>query len=213
MAPSSSKQAVLKSEPEKRSSLPDLDPVLETICRDILSLKDESPIVLALKENAILDFPTLISMPDKKIEQLTVKEKGVPTQLLQGYSASQILWFKKWCAHLRDQAGGQVPEPEEIAVMDRKDFTKFRVSSALDDPIPPAPHTVTPIIQASKTVDPVADFKRSIKRDASLYPNLKDHRQWNNWKRAVLAQANAHDIQEVFDPNYKASTTEEQALF
>ena len=35
---------------------------------------------------------------------------------------------------------------------------------------------------AAKTVDLVAEFKKGIKRDASLYPVLKDNRPWNNWQ-------------------------------
>ena len=45
----------------------------------------------------------------------------------------------------------------------------------------------------------LAEFKKGNKRDAALYPILKDHRFWNNWNRSVLAQVRAHDLKEVFD--------------
>ena len=63
-----------------------------------------------------------------------------------------------------------------------------------------------------KAVDLVAEFKKGIKRDASLYPVLKDQRHWNNWQHSVLAQAHVHDIQEVFDTEYYPLGDEQEKL-
>ena len=210
MAPAT-KLATAKSEPDNlKPTLPDLDPTLKSICLNILSLKDDSTTILASRQNAILDFYELISMSNHEIEQITVTEKGPPLPLMNGLSAN-LIWFKRWCAHLIDKSGGDVPDPEDIAKMDNMVFRKFRAITGSKDPIPESTTITMPTTQTTRPSDLVADFKRSIKRDASLYPNLKDHRQWNNWKRTVLAQAHAHDIQDVFDPNYTPATPEAEA--
>ena len=67
--------------------------------------------------------------------------------------------------------------------------------------------------QNVRIVDPVAEFKKGTRRDASLYPNLKDNCHWNNWNRSVLAQAQAHDLKEVFNVNYVPETDKDIKLF
>ena len=64
-----------------------------------------------------------------------------------------------------------------------------------------------------RTVDQVAEFKKGTRRDASLYPTLKDNWNWNNWNRLVIAQAQAHDLKEVFDTEYVPKEEEEKKLF
>jgi hypothetical protein len=51
--------------------------------------------------------------------------------------------------------------------------------------------------------DLVADFKKGIvKRDANMFPTLKQDKQWDNWQRAVIAQARAQDLIDVLDNNF-----------
>ena len=76
-----------------------------------------------------------------------------------------------------------------------------------------SPATSTSASPPVRVSDPVADFKKGIKRDSSLYPTLKDQKHWNNWNRSVIAQAHAHDISEVFDTNYIPSNEVEANLF
>jgi hypothetical protein len=42
---------------------------------------------------------------------------------------------------------------------------------------------------------------------------LKDEKQWDNWNRSLKSLAHAHDIYQVFDANYTATTAEEIDLF
>jgi hypothetical protein len=55
----------------------------------------------------------------------------------------------------------------------------------------------------AKTRDQVADFKKGIKRDPGLFPHLKHIDNWNSFKRETLAQANAQDVADVFNPAYQ----------
>ena len=51
------------------------------------------------------------------------------------------------------------------------------------------------------THDPTYNFKRGIKRDPSLFSQLKDKKQWDAWQRSTTALADAQDVQEVLDPS------------
>ena len=157
-----------------------------------------------------MDFETLMGYREEELEQLTFTPVGTktPLPLMKAFS-SKLRWLRDWNLHLMSENDDRELTEEEWCGIDIGEYSTFlmriqtgRITLA---PKPPPP---TP-----KNVDLVAEFKKGIKRDASLYPNLKDHRQWNNWNRAVLAQANTHDIQDVFDPNYVPTPGEQEQLF
>jgi hypothetical protein len=65
----------------------------------------------------------------------------------------------------------------------------------------------------AKSRDLVADFKKGIKRDPSLFPSLKHIDNWPTFKRETMAQAFAQDVVNVFNPKYKPRGSEEKELF
>jgi len=75
----------------------------------------------------------------------------------------------------------------------------------------PSPSQVSNALNAKPPA--VLDFKRGIKRDVAQYPVLKDDKYFDQFKMAMIAQARAHDIEDIFDPAYKPKTPDEQALF
>ena len=56
-------------------------------------------------------------------------------------------------------------------------------------------------------------FKKSIKRDITVYPILKDERKFDTFETEFLAMARTHDIEEVFDPTYTPSNLDDTYLF
>ena len=62
-------------------------------------------------------------------------------------------------------------------------------------------------------VDPVRDFKQGIKRDPSLFPTLKNIKQWDAWYISLTAQARAQGVSHVLDPKYTPRATEDVELF
>jgi len=67
--------------------------------------------------------------------------------------------------------------------------------------------------QVSNALNAKPDFKRGIKHDVAQYPVLKDDKYFDQFKMSMIAQARAHDIEDIFDPTYKPKTPDEQALF
>jgi hypothetical protein len=72
-------------------------------------------------------------------------------------------------------------------------------------------NTSSPCVAKSR--DLVADFKKGIKRDLSLFPSLKHIDNWSTFKRETIAQAFAQDVVNVFNPKYKPQGSEEKDLF
>jgi hypothetical protein len=67
--------------------------------------------------------------------------------------------------------------------------------------------------RVAKSRDLVADFKKGIKRDQSLFPSLKHIDNWPTFKRETMAHAFAQDIVNVFNLKYKPRGSEEKDLF
>jgi hypothetical protein len=86
------------------------------------------------------------------------------------------------------------------------------ITPSASDGIPnDAPASIT--TTSSHAQDPIADFKKGIKQDATLFTSFKDEIQWVAWQRNTLAQACAQGIVDVLDVNYSPSLPKEQALF
>jgi hypothetical protein len=61
--------------------------------------------------------------------------------------------------------------------------------------------------------DLVADFKKGIKQYMSYFPTLKQDKQWDNWNRTMIAQAQAQDVLSILDPQYSTNDPTVIALF
>ena len=44
---------------------------------------------------------------------------------------------------------------------------------------------------------------RGAKKDASIFPKLKDEKQWNDWYNRTIAQARSQFLDEIFDIKHK----------
>jgi hypothetical protein len=67
--------------------------------------------------------------------------------------------------------------------------------------------------RVAKSRDLVADFKKGIKQDPSLFPSLKHIDNWPTFKRETMDQAFAQDVVNVINPKYKTWDSEEKDLF
>ena len=106
---------------------------------------------------------------------------------------------------------------EEYANLDLEDFKLFRRTY---NPLEANPaicrqNSVSSIdgSQDYKQQQEIEVFKRSIKRDPTIYPSLREDSQWDSWNRNVLTLAKTHDVSEVFDPNYVPNDELSKQLF
>jgi len=59
----------------------------------------------------------------------------------------------------------------------------------------------------------IADFRKSVKRDSTLFPVLKDKAFFQQFDRDFKIEADAQGIIEITDPNYEPKSPEEKELF
>ena len=95
-----------KSTPKdtEQSTLKELDQTFAFVCRNFLKFQDDSPPTLALRENYILDFETLMGYREEELEQLTFTPVGTktPLPLMKAFS-SKLRWLRDWNLHLMSE--------------------------------------------------------------------------------------------------------------
>ena len=98
--------------------------------------------------------------------------------------------------------------------VDQEMFDDFRIDYDPDEYLRSAALAVpsAPIRGTTPTVDPLRDFKRGIKRDPTLFPVLKDTKQWDAWYVETKAQARAQDVDTIFDRTYVPTTDDAKAI-
>ena len=65
----------------------------------------------------------------------------------------------------------------------------------------PCQHNPPPTLNTTATVSPrrtpADEFRRTIKRDPSLFPKLTDWKQWDNYHRKIFAQARSQAVENI----------------
>lgn len=149
-------------------------------------------------------------------------ETAGPPQPLNDGRKTLVQLLIKWCLSLIQANAGVMLTEDEWKALDPADFNVYRLStasSALAAPgsAPPTalgttPGNTTGPIVVKSAASKVTEFKKSIKRDVSSYPALKDQKNWNSWNRAVISLARSHDLVQVFDPTYAPSPLDPEEI-
>jgi hypothetical protein len=108
------------------------------------------------------------------------------------------------------------PVYENWESIDRDDFNHFRicdyqVTTSTQAPASLAPPPTTP--STSILRDPLPEFKKGSWHDATLFPILKDEKQWDIYQHTTKAHAESHNLSEVFDDTYVPITPIDILLF
>jgi hypothetical protein len=196
----------------------DLQHVLTNIIEDKEDDGTSGPIELALLNegvNSILDLNT-ISEDDLDTLKYDVIDSNNAT-ITKTLHKSQIGLLKSFRAYVchKDIKGEII---DSFDKWDQLDLGKFQASRSSKEwcAISANPASAYPSGPGSgnkHTKDLVADFKKGIKRDANMFPTLKQDKQWDNWQRTVITQARAQDLNDVLDPNFTPIGIEDANLF
>jgi hypothetical protein len=188
----------------------------------VLALPATSPIRSSLVLHELDDLDGLLSIFEGQIETLEylpVPSEGdatpVPIKLRMGHQ--QLLrYLLLWIRQLAHNKGGPLSNYELISLM-KEDFSLFRRSPSIHLPnaVPtPSSQSNTPsTMVGNSSRSAVADFKRGVKRDKTHYPVLKDDRYWDNFYRIFVVTAVSHNVDNVLDPAYSPTSTDEILLF
>jgi hypothetical protein len=138
--------------------------------------------------SGILDLNT-ISGDDIDSLQYEFKESD-DSIVLKTLHKSQIGLLKSLRAYIfhKDVKGEIIDSHDKWMQLELEEFQCFRSSKEWFS-ISANPTQAFAPIGGKRVPDLVADFKKGIKRDANMFPSLKQDKQWDNWQRAVIAQA------------------------
>ena len=195
------------------------------VFKEILGLEEDSDPLKALAQDGYTDMPGFLSIADSELAIMTLRETVETTigdqvrqvtrdKPLLKHHIGKMRSLSQWHRFMMTETGKRLTNDEWFQ-LDKDAFDDFRTQYNPSSNPPPLPSSQA--THASNTVNAkpaaVVDFKRGIKRDVAQYPVLKDDKYFDQFKMVMIAQARAHDIEDVFNPTYKPSTQDEEALF
>jgi hypothetical protein len=198
--------------------------VFDHVLNNVLDRGDSSPLKTSLIIEGISNIFDLLTITDDIIDGLVYED---PAEKKKFYSVTKgdkmlLRCFLAYHRYLESESGDF-----DYKLITQSNFDNFRISPAYraivhqPDPTPPpsvsSPPTTAPTTTLTSShlslYSPVAMFRRSIKKDPSLFPTLKDDKYHDVWHRSFNTQAVAQDVSEVLDETYIPETADDKALF
>ena len=187
------------------------DHVLDTVL-DRYGSKD---LKIALVKEGFVDIFQVLTIKDSDIESLVYQDPADATKTvpIRRGDVGMLKCFKAYVNH-RNISGTPIDDTDWINLT-QAEFDLFRIDPTnLLRVTAATTATSAPRTNSSSIKYTAVDlFRRGIKRDPSLFPQLKDEKYNDNWHRTFETQARAQDVHNVVNPNYKPMTQEEMDLF
>mmetsp|Transcript_35402 Transcript_35402/g.85672 ORF Transcript_35402/g.85672 Transcript_35402/m.85672 type:complete len:444 (-) Transcript_35402:708-2039(-) len=187
--------------------------IFEYVLKDILDLDPTDTLYRGVTESGLKSVTDLISITDIVINGIQYKTTSGSTNFLNMHDKGLLYAFRQWMAHRR--AGGiTVSDLAGWKTITNADFEQYRSGDYLLHNTSSNGTNATGN-RGGNTKDPVADRLKSIKRDPSLFPELRERTAWDRFKASMITQARAQNVENVFKSKtaYTPVTTEDVAVF
>ena len=189
-----------------------------------MGLDDDDLLVKALDGVGFKAVPDLLILTDDQIDNLTYMDPDTGDELLPPLpSRNKLRILRSWNFHLQQVQGRRRVDWMDINTVNEDEWDDYRVSIYVPPGLPTAaappvgPVAPTAAVAASRpsvpAFNPATEFRRGIKRDKSHYKEIKDEKQWDDFKRTTVATIHAHGCENVIDPAYVPTTPDEVVLF
>ena len=188
------------------------DKTFDHVVLTLMGMNTASKCHQCLVKNGITTAAGIASMDQTTVELLrydTIDSSGNVTEKdieIPPYQRHTILLVGDFLRKVTHNNGGTLSEAI-ILQTDKESFDTYRVLSA------DRATNLNSIAHKGSNNDALSNFIKGVKRDKSQYPELKDERHFENWKRSFVAIAKSHRIDEVFDPLYVPTTPEDIEVF
>ena len=191
------------------STRSDLAAAYDHFVQNVAGLQSDNDIVKALNLYGLKSLPDLMDMERSDIDSLEYADSAGDMKPLHHGGQGCVRVMQAYFQYLRENG------IDDIMSLTMENFNDYRMD--IYDPNATQPSTTSSKAKrptsSTHTCQPAEDFKKGIKRDKSHYIVLKENKQWDHWRRTTLATACSHACEEVFDPNYNPTTTENKDLF
>ena len=187
---------------------------------NVLGRKDGSALKSSLIEEGIDDIFSFMSLDENTIDGLKYEDQD-DDNIIKPIRLSDKMLLKCFLHFVtnKDLEGNTINDHDWIKIT-QEEFDEFRISptyiatrtsTALS--LPATRKTGPNASTNSTSFSPADIFRRGIKKDATLFPVLKDEKFNDSWHRSFVNQARAQDLSEVLDPAYKPKSPSEEELF
>ena len=191
---------------------------LTHLLEKVLVADAHAPVTLALEKAGVRTASDLVSLQldpdvplkyDKPAEGGDKVKKSIP--LLQA-EMRQIIGIQEYIQYSSKNVSHKFFESlDDWEELTAKNFISFRIN------IPPfLPPDVTPpavVTQPSPaTSDPLRDWERGVKPDMSIFRELKNVKEWEQWDTQFRADVTTQGLSHVLDSNFRPQTFEDKVL-
>ena len=168
---------------------------------------DAHPVPSALKSEDIYHLELLLLSSATDIDNLSYPG-------LLPVHKNILKLFQNWVFHIYEIYDHPGNDFWQTTALRRKDFMQYNISiRAGIVPTPPSPSQPSRSLPTSVKSDPkIAEWTRGHKRDKKNYTQLKTERDWDAFNRKLIIQAVADGIENLLEPNWTASTPDDQTI-
>ena len=192
---------------------------LAYLLEQVLQADADAPVMLMLERAGVRTASDLMSlevsqdMPlkyDHYAEGSEKASKNVPLLLVE---MCQIKGLKNYiCYHMMKVANKYYESCEDWEQLTAKGFVHFHVNIA-----PPLPPDAAPSAHVTKPPpvinNPLRDWKKGIKRDMSIFKEMKKTKEWEQWDTQFCADVTTQGLSNILDPKYIPATYDDKMLF
>lgn len=188
--------------------------VMHRVFKEILDLEDGSELHRACVHDNVTSLDGLLSFSEKEIMDLTYLDGTTKNTIKKGIQG--LVFALQSLSIKRSGEGNRIINDWTNVTQDEYDDYRTSgeyISARTGLPNPSTTRSTYDVPTFVRPRDPLADYRRGVRRDANAFIALKEDKQWDSWERSTVAQARAQDLSDVLDTNYVPSTPEENELF
>ena len=164
----------------------------------------------------------LLIMPEATIDAMTYNDPGDGTQgatadlPLQKVHKWTLKAFQSYARYCSDVEGADYANLDEWRAINHGEFQIFQLNI-----FPSIGYTNTPIHGTTagrpgathSPPSPLAEWKKGVKRDMTLYIELRQVKEWDRWNTQLCATTRTQEVDRVLNPNFRPRDAEDRALF
>jgi hypothetical protein len=195
----------------------------DRVMKDVLGFDDDDLLMKALDGDGFDSLHDVLTLTDDQIDALAYEEEEGVLRCPPLASRNKLRILRSWGFHLQSvQVTRRVNWMDQFTV-NSDEWDEYRVAIYVPAGMPSTPTTPPVGISINNTppsaprlaptANPASDFRRGNKRDKSHYTELKDEKQWDEFKRTTMATVYAHGCENVINPSFVPGTADEIALF
>ena len=192
---------------------------LTHLLEKVLVADAHAPVTLALEKAGVRTASDLVSLKldpgvplkyDKTAEGGDKVKKNIP--LLQA-EMRQIIGIQEYIQYYSKNVSHKFFESlDDWEELTAKNFISFRINIAPF--LPPDVTSPAVVTQPSPaTSDPLCDWEKGVKPDMSIFRELKNVKEWDQWDTQFRADVSTQGLSSVLDSNFRPQTFKDKVLF